>query len=219
MTDQTQSSSGLQIFMLVTFGAFAAGFILAASLFGKSYGSQTSLVDLLAAPGCLIPTVLLALLALGIALASGHYGKQWMDARVRVWQARASREEASTARRHAQANDLTPGPDGRELARLVQDQAGNVVLVQPGAATAPVTVVDAESGVRPNETPTPHVMAALLANAFAQMAQRGTRASGQAPDPMLYRALGLLGAPSVNDLVPMDVQIVGAEEVKRLEQG
>jgi uncharacterized membrane protein YciS (DUF1049 family) len=217
MTERTWGNNFQLLAFLVV---FLAGFVSAVTLVGKS-GPGASFLDLLAAPGCLIPTVALTLLAVGIAIAGGHYGKQWMDARARVWQARAAREEATTAKQHAQANDLTPGPDGRVLARLVQDQDGNVVLVQPGVATAPVTVIQADAGVRPNETPNAQVMAAILADALAQAAQRGpagnARAGAWTPDPLLYKALGLL--EPMDERVPSSIQILTADEVKRLESG
>ncbi len=223
MTVQTgHGSSVIRVTSFLLLVAFAGGFLTAATIIKQSSEARTSFVDLLSAPGCFIPTTALTFLAVGIAVAGGHYGKQWMDARARVWQARAAREEAATAKQSAQANDLTPGPDGHVLARLVQDQDGNVVLVQPNVATAPVTVVEAGAGVRPNETPSEQVMAALLANAFARLAQRGTghaRAGGWGPDPLLYKALGLLDTSPASDLVPLDVHVMDAEEVKELEQG
>ena len=175
--------------------AFAAGLLL---------GSPNAPV---AGLNCLAPLAVLGGLALLTALGGLYYGKQKLDARARVWRARAAQEEALAAHQQARLHDLTPGPDGRELARLVQTPDGRVLLVRPDIATAAVTEVAAESAVRPDRGPDHLQLAAILSAARL----------GPGPADLLLAAG--LARPTLEERLPAGVRVLSAEEARLLEDG
>ena len=160
------------------------------------------------------------LLAASVAAVGGvYYGKQRMDARSRIWRAKAETEEALAARQRARANDMTPGPDG-ELARLVKDEDGKLVLIAPELVSSPVTVVDPESGTHPNHTSEELRAMALVSNALrAGGGGSAPRAAGgEVPSLLLLKALGM-GGQQLGDKSPPIIEIMSGDDVKVLQAG
>jgi len=203
--------------MLLIVGV-AVGFGLSAPASGRG---ATFLLNALSAPGCYVPLAFLVgttTLAAGVGL---YYGKQRLDAQVRVWQAQAAAEEADVERLQAQINDLTPGPDGEEVARMLEID-GRRVLVNPRLGTSPVTAVELESAVRPNQVPDDVTLGALLASAMKRMGG-GRLATGQGRgSPLDGMALWMAarGMPTLDQhRIPPTIRVLDAEEIESLEEG
>jgi hypothetical protein len=198
--------------------AFVA--ILAVTSSGDDGGdreNRPALLDLLSAPGCYVPLIGLTLATLLPVALGGYYAKQRLDAGVRVWQARAAREEALAEKQRLQTHDLTPGPDGRELARLVPGPDGRALLVSPRVAAAAVTRLDPDAAVRPDQTPEQLALAAVLGDALGRAARGGAGQGGRTPDALLLGAA--LGRPAIEARVPPTVRVLSAEESRLLEDG
>ena len=160
------------------------------------------------------------LLAASVAAVGGvYYGKQRMDARSRIWRAKAETEEALAARQRARANDMTPGPDG-ELARLVKDEDGKLVLIAPELVSSPVTVVDPESGTHPNHTSEELRAMALVSNALRAGGDGSAprAVGGEASGLLLLKALGM-GGQQLGDKSPPIIEIMSGDDVKVLQAG
>jgi hypothetical protein len=194
--------------------------VLAMTSSGGDEGAQENgpaLLDLLSAPGCYVPLIGLTLVVLFPIALGGYYAKQRLDAGVRVWQARAAREEALVEKQRLQTHDLTPGPDGRELARLVHSPDGRALLVSPRVAAAAVTSLDPDAAVRPDQTSEQLALAAVLGDALARAARGSAGHGGRTPDALLLGAA--LGRPAIEARVPPTVRVLSAEESRLLEDG
>ncbi|MGD9100764.1 MAG: hypothetical protein PVF45_09820 [Anaerolineae bacterium] len=194
---------------------FVAGVAVASNRGDQENGP--TLLDLFSAPGCYVPLIGLTLVVLFPIALGGYYAKQRLDAGVRVWQARAAREEALAEKQRLQTHDLTPGPDGRELARLVHGPDGRVSLVNPRVAAAAVTTLDPDAAVRPDQTSEQLALAAVLGDALGRAARGGVGRGGRSPDALLLGAA--LGRPAIEARVPPTVRVLSAEESRLLESG
>jgi hypothetical protein len=177
--------------------------------------STPSLFDQLASAACYTSLAILGVLALALAIVGGYYGKLKLDTAARIWQAQAERQETLVERQRTQLNDLTPGPDGRELARLYQAPDGRLLLLKPGIATSPVTVVDPDAAVRPDQTSDQLALVAILSQAVQNA---GFPRNGGSPSDSLLMAM-MLSRQAMDERVPSNVRVLTAEEVKLLEDG
>ncbi|RLC75029.1 MAG: hypothetical protein DRJ03_30930 [Chloroflexi bacterium] len=195
----------------------AVGFGLSTPADGRA---STFLLQALSAPGCYIPltfVVGVTTIAIGIGL---YYSKQRLDAQARIWQARAAAEETEVARQRVELDDLTPGPDGEDVARMVNID-GKMVLVNSRLSTSPVTSIEPESAVQPNQVPDQVTMGALLASAVKQMGG-GRLASRGGGSPLDGMALWMAarGMPAMDqNRVPPNVRVLDADEMGLLEEG
>lgn len=177
--------------------------------------STPSLFGQLTSAFCYTSLAILGVLALALIVAGGYYGKLKLDAQARVWKAQAEHRETLVERERTQLHDLTPGPDGRELARLIQAPDGRLVLLKPGIATSPVTIVDPDAAVRPDQTSDQLALMAILGQAIQNAA--GFPRSGGSSDPLLMAMM--LSRQAMDERVPSNVRVLSAEEVQLLEDG
>jgi hypothetical protein len=189
-----------------------------------------TLLDVLAAPACAYPAAALAFVGLALAMMGFYYGKQRWDAEARIWRARAAAEETGVARQRVELNDLTPGPDGQELGRIVQVPDGRVMLVNSRLASGPVTLVDPSGAQRPDEIPDNLQLAAIVSSALARAddGTRRNRGSNQALDALAvyvmaqgmgYGYSGPGGLPGIEGRVPSQVRVLDEGEARLLEAG
>jgi hypothetical protein len=179
--------------------------------------STPSLLGQLTSAFCYTSLAILGVLALALIVVGGYYGKLKLDARARVWKAQAEHRETLVERERTQLHDLTPGPDGKELARLVQTPDGRLVLLKPGIATSPVTVVDPDAAVRPDQTSDQLALVAILSQAVQNAAGFPRSGGGGSSDPLLMALM--LSRQAMDERVPANVRVLSAEEVKLLEDG
>ena len=206
--------------LLLAVLAFLGGAVSTASFGQDTQEAGTSFTNALLPVFCYLPAALLAIVALIAVAAGSYYGKQRWDAKARIWQARAKSEETAVERQRVQLGDLTPGPDGQEVARIVQAEDGRVMLVTSGKTTSPVTLVDADAAVRPDQVPDEHTLMALIADALARAAQSGggaPRAGGEWANLALFKALGMGAQPQ--DRLPPTVRVLPIEDVQLLDSG
>jgi len=175
-------------------------------------GSQTtrpespSLLGQLTSAACYTSLAILGVLALALAVIGGYYGKLKLDAAARIWKAQAAQREMQVERQRTQLGDLT------SVARLVQAPDGRLLLLKPGIATAPVTIVDPDAAVRPDQTSDQLALAAILSQSQAL----GSLRAGHTPDSLL---LAMLSRQSIDERVPANVRVLNAEEVELLGDG
>jgi len=141
-----------------------------------------------------------------LAVIGGYYGKLKLDAAARIWKAQAAQREMQVERQRTQLGDLT------SVARLVQAPDGRLLLLKPGIATAPVTIVDPDAAVRPDQTSDQLALAAILSQSQAL----GSLRAGHTPDSLL---LAMLSRQSIDERVPANVRVLNAEEVELLGDG
>jgi hypothetical protein len=184
---------------------------------------EAPLVSIFSAPGCYIPLGLVAALTM-IAVALGlYYGKQRLDAQVRVWRARAAVEETEVERQRVELDNLTPGPDGQEIARVMRI-GDRLVLVKPGVVTSPVTILAPEAAVRPDQTADQLALAAILSSALGRMGgtslvPRGGRGDSPLDGLALLMATRGLGPGWGERRIPDSIRVMTEEEAAQLESG
>ncbi|HEY68819.1 MAG TPA: hypothetical protein G4N97_11185 [Thermoflexia bacterium] len=190
---------------------------------------RASLRDVLSAPGCFIPAAAVTFLALTVSLIGLYYAKQRLDAQVRIWRARAAEAETDVEHLRVRLNDLTPGPDGQEVARILQTPDGRLVLVNARIAASPITLLDPEAAARPDQTPDPLQLAAILGNALRGVTWGSGPGGGRRPQgsggPSPLDGLALLALTGMRlgfldqSRVPDRVRVLDDEEVELLEEG
>ncbi len=220
-THRKRSNGSIKLVSFLMLLTFIAGILVSAKLNQRParVESRSLFLDLLSAPGCYVPVTGLTMMALAAAAMGSFYSKQRLDAKARVWQARAGREEALAERQWARSNDLTPGPDGQELARIVRTPDGRLLLVKSGVVTSPVTDLDPDAAVRPDQVSEHLALAAVLGNALGRAAHNGgtNRGGGLSPDVLLLGAA--LGRPAMAGRVPSTVRVLTEDEAQLLEEG
>ena len=223
MAERTSSrrvSVSLKHVLLIILLALLAGSIAPALLDGNRDDGTSSFSDSLFLFACYLPAGFLLVFASVAAVGGVYYGKQRMDARARIWRAKAETEEALAARQQARANDMTPGPGDRELARLTKDEDGKLLLIAPELVSSPVTVVDPESGTHPNHTSEELRAMALVSNALrAGGGGSAPRAAGgEVPSLLLLKALGM-GGQQLGDRSSPIIEVMDEDDVKVLQAG
>ncbi len=225
MTTRTRNRSGNVI--LIGLLLILAGIIIGAWLSSKeqtvAQQPEISAVGVLSAPGCYIPVGLLSLLTLIAAGVGTYYGKKRLDAQVRIWRARAEAREADVERQRVEMDDLTTGPDGQEVARVVKI-GDRLLLIKSGIATDPVTIVEPKSAAQPNQTPDQLKLAAILSSALKQAGSgllRHRSAGGGNPLDGLALMMAARGlGPGWNEgRVPANVRVMTEAEAAMLENG
>jgi len=169
--------------------------------------SSPSLLGQLASTACYTSLAILGVLTLALAIVGGYYGKLKLDAAARTWKAQAAQQEMHIERQRTQLGDLT------SVARLVQAPDGRLLLLKPGIATSPVTLVDPAAATRPDQASDQLALAAILSQSQALGSLRG----GHTPDSLLLAAM--LSRQPMDERVPANVRVLSAEEVRLLEDG
>jgi hypothetical protein len=195
--------------------SFLAGVVLNSRAQESTPGGWSLLLDVLSAPGCYVPLIGLTLIALTLAAIGSYYGKQKLDVTARIWNTRAAREEALTEKHWRQLGDLTPGPNGQELARIIQDADGRLLLLRPGVATAAVTILDPDAAVRPNQTSDQLALAAVLSDALGRAG--GIPRSSNSLETLFLGATR--GRSEIAGRVPSSVRVLSDPETLLLDDG
>lgn len=179
--------------------------------------------EILAAPACALPVIVLTLIVLIFAAVQGYYGVQRLEAQRRLQAAEAAEREevvrmraVQTQRHLRELNDLTINlATGEEVARLVKSPDGEWLLVRPGLATKPVSRIDPDE-VREDSDQVR--VAAMLSNA-ARYGRSGHAASGSGQSNLNLElaALAMLnGGGSPDRRLPGSIQILTDDEGQML---
>ena len=177
--------------------------------------------EILAAPACVLPVIVLTLIVLIFAAVQGYYGVQRLEAQRRLQAAEAAEREevvrmraVQTQRRLRELNDLTVNlATGEEVARLMEGPDGQLLLVRPGLATKPVSRLDPDE-VR--EESDQVRVAAMLANA-ARYGGRGHSGGQKSQLSLEMAALSMLnGGGSPDRRLPGSIQILTDDEGQML---
>jgi hypothetical protein len=184
--------------------------------------AEASWADILSSTGCYIPLSLVAALTMTAVVVGLYYGKQRLDAQVRVWRARAAAEETEVERQRVELDNLTPGPDGQEIAR-VMEIGGRLVLVKPGIVTSPVTILEPGAAVRPDQIPDQLTLAAILGSTLRGMGGVPLVAHNRGDRPLdglaLLMAARGMGPGWGERRIPDNIRVLTEEEAAQLESG
>jgi len=189
-----------------------------------STGTSTSgpeLSEIMQAPACAVPVIVLTLIALGFTLVQGYYSVQRLEAQRRIQAAEAAEREedvrlrtVQTQRRLQELNDLTVNlTTGEEVARLMKGLDGELLLVRPGLATKPISRIDPDEACEDSDQVR---VAAMLANAVRYGG--GGHSGGQKSQLSLeMAALSMLnGGGSPDRRLPGSIQILTDDEGQML---
>jgi hypothetical protein len=186
--------------------------------------SHISVAEILRAPTCAVPIVVISMIAVVFASIHSYYKIQQLEAERRIQAAEAAEREEmvqarhiETQRRRLELNDLTINlVTGEEIARLMEGPNGEPVLVRPGLATKPVSRLDPDEV---QEEPAQVRVAAMLANAA-----RYSRGPGYGGAPggsnlsLEMAALAMLnGGGSPERRLPGKIRILQEDELQMLE--
>lgn len=165
-------------------------------------------------PVCWAPLLLLGIVVVVLAGTRFYFWTQHQCIELDEHRAQAALLAVHVLQQQARVADLSLGPDGQVVPRILTDATGRLAIVSPGILTRPIQALDVDA-----ETDSEQLRAAALV-AHAMSRSAGGPGSGDRAGGSREWMAWLAGAQalSFDERVPQQVRILDAAEVASLDE-